>query len=170
MVLEEVLADKDVDLGTLLIVITTNPDFLHIESRLHLLLDEAPNQVTNLFVLSLAHLRQRAVLQREQFLALLCRHEMQSKLLQTSFIINRVCHLPEVLERLVLLLLVWFARISSVIVLPTGRSRRSLQTLSRSVCSRCCYWLSANRLAVVIHSFVVVSCSCSSSCLSSLHS
>ena len=88
MVLKEVFTDKDIDLGTLLIVIATNPDFLHIESCLHLLLDEAPHQVTNLLVLSLAHLRQRTVLQREQLLALLCRHEMQSELLQTSFIIN----------------------------------------------------------------------------------
>lgn len=57
MVLKEVFTDKDVDLGTLLIFIATNPDFLHVESRLHLLLDKASNQVTNLFVLSLAHLR-----------------------------------------------------------------------------------------------------------------
>ena len=126
MILEEVLADEDVDLGALLVVIATNPDFLHVKSRLHLLLDEAPHQVTNLLVLSLAHLRQRTVLQREQLLALLCRHEMQSELLQTSFIINRVCHLPEVLERLVLLLFVWFGRTGSVIILSIGWGRRSL--------------------------------------------
>ena len=117
MVLEEVLADEDVDLRALLVVIATNPDFLHVESRLHLLLNEASNQVTDLLVLGLAHLGKRSVLQREQLLALLCRYKVQAELLQTSFIVDRVCDLPEVLQRLALLLGVRLARVGSVIIL-----------------------------------------------------